>query len=155
MSDEPEDWEQLARRGTIAVAGALRKFATEQVSRLERYQKPPPFRVTLLTEEQYQSRLERQGGVCAICGEKPKNGRLAIDHIHGTSKVRGLLCSSCNTGLGHFKDDPERLASAIVYLKRKKAKRRGPKQTPPTERRTLGEVDSEGRNTITEKSEDQ
>lgn len=62
--------------------------------------------------------LERQGGVCAICKEKPKNGRLAIDHLHGTDKVRGLLCSPCNTALGLFKDDPERLAAAIEYLKR-------------------------------------
>ncbi|HEX9340460.1 MAG TPA: endonuclease domain-containing protein [Thermoplasmata archaeon] len=51
-----------------------------------------PFRGTLLTDEQYQLLLERQGGVCAICGDKSKSGRLAIDHIHGTTKVRGLLC---------------------------------------------------------------
>lgn len=116
--DQREELERLVKRGKTAVAGAVRKFVTEQVEKLERYQKPPPFRGTLLTEEQYAELFERQGGACAICGEKPKGGRLAIDHIHGTTTVRGLLCSKCNTALGLFKDDPHRLASAIEYLRR-------------------------------------
>lgn len=118
MNDEPEDWEQLVKRGKTAAVGALRKFATEQITRLERYQRPPPFRGTLLTEDEYKERLDQQGGVCAICGEKAKNGRLAVDHIHGTTRVRSLLCSGCNTGLGLFKDDPVRLAKAVEYLER-------------------------------------
>ncbi len=34
-----------------------------------------------------------------------------------SSKVRGLLCRQCNTGLGQFQDDPVRLKQAIEYLK--------------------------------------
>ena len=60
--------------------------------------------------------LERQSGVCAICGGKPKSGRLHVDHIHGTDRVRGLLCNLCNPALGLFKDDTVRLAMAIEYL---------------------------------------
>ena len=96
------------------------KLATDAVKWLEEWQKPkgPRYRSDLLTEEEYNAALERQGGMCAICQEKPKTGRLAVDHVHGTDSVRGLLCNLCNPGLGLFKDDPARLARAIEYLKR-------------------------------------
>jgi len=32
--------------------------------------------------------------------------------------IRGLLCTSCNSGLGMFSDDVERLISAISYLQK-------------------------------------
>jgi hypothetical protein len=73
-----------------------------------------------ITEEDYQSVLVSQGGVCAICGELElsKTGRLHIDHNHDTGKVRGLLCGQCNKGIGLFKDTPDLLLSAAKYLKR-------------------------------------
>ena len=123
MSDEAEDWERLVLRGKTAAAGAVRKLATDVISWLEEWQEPKrsSYRSNLLTEEEYGAMLEGQGGVCAICKEKPRSGRLAVDHIHGTETVRGLLCNRCNTALGLFKDDPDRLAVAIVYLKHRKA----------------------------------
>ena len=51
-----------------------------------------------------------QEGQCAICGTAA--GRLVIDHDHATGAVRGMLCDSCNLGLGHFRDDPSLLAEA-------------------------------------------
>lgn len=57
-----------------------------------------------------------QQGICAICGDSPQDG-LAIDHNHTTGAVRGLLCTLCNVGLGHFRDDPRRLIRAALYLK--------------------------------------
>ncbi len=71
-----------------------------------------------MTLVDYQNLLESQGGVCAICGsEKSCADRpLAVDHCHDTGVVRGLLCSSCNSGLGYFRDDPNRLEAAVRYL---------------------------------------
>jgi hypothetical protein len=60
--------------------------------------------------------VARQNGRCALCGGPPTERGLVIDHCHRSGKVRALLCSSCNKGLGFFRDDPERLTAAITYL---------------------------------------
>lgn len=72
-----------------------------------------------ITPEQYQEMLSKQEGVCMICKEPPSKRDkwvLHIDHNHVTGKIRGLLCSSCNVGLGQFKDDKELLIKAAHYL---------------------------------------
>ena len=114
----PEDWENLVKRGKTAVQGAALKLATDAIETLEEWQKPREsrFRGNLLTEDEYEAMLEAQGGVCAICKEKPKGSRLAVDHLAGTDNVRGLLCNRCNLGLGHYRDDPDLLKAAIEYL---------------------------------------
>lgn len=66
-----------------------------------------------ITLMQFQSMLDTQEGKCAICGEvKP----LSVDHDHSSGLVRELLCKDCNTGLGHYADDQNRLTKAIAYL---------------------------------------
>jgi hypothetical protein len=68
-----------------------------------------------ITREEYEIRNEVQGGRCAICKQKPV-GDLKVDHDHETLKVRGLLCNSCNVGIGCLGDDVDRLKAAIGYL---------------------------------------
>jgi hypothetical protein len=71
---------------------------------------------------EYDTRLAAQGGVCAVCGEPPQGKRrLAVDHDPVTRRVRGLLCSRCNTGLGQMRDDPRLLRAAAEYLERFRA----------------------------------
>jgi hypothetical protein len=72
-----------------------------------------------LTIEQYQAKLDAQGGVCAVCAKPdpvPRR-RLAVDHCHDTGRVRGLLCGLCNSAIGKFKDDPKMLDKAAAYLR--------------------------------------
>ena len=65
----------------------------------------------------YARMFDEQGGVCAICGAPPPDGRpLHLDHCHTTEQVRGLLCNGCNAGLGFFGDDITRMAKAMRYL---------------------------------------
>jgi hypothetical protein len=66
----------------------------------------------------YEAMLSRQRGVCAICGgrNQPPTRRLAVDHDHATGKVRGLLCYRCNSAIGLFDEDAERMQRAIDYV---------------------------------------
>ena len=69
-----------------------------------------------LSPEGYMELLRVQDNKCAICGSEPTRFRLSVDHCHKTGKVRGLLCSSCNRGLGYLKDDQETVKKALQYL---------------------------------------
>jgi len=61
--------------------------------------------------------LKQQKGVCKICEKKAPPGKvLCIDHCHLFNKVRALLCNNCNSGLGHFHDDPDLLRAAADLL---------------------------------------
>jgi hypothetical protein len=71
-----------------------------------------------LTLQQYNELLQVQNGVCAICGEKPGRKKLFVDLDHKTNKIRGLLCRSCNTGLGCFQDDINLLLKSTKYLRK-------------------------------------
>ena len=64
----------------------------------------------------YDRMVERQKDKCAICGTKPE-AYLAIDHCHNTNQVRGLLCRKCNSAVGLFDDDIQKIERVLVYLK--------------------------------------
>ena len=76
-----------------------------------------------ITIEDYERMLKEQGGVCKICKEVckattkaglPQN--MPVDHCHETGKVRAILCSQCNKGLGSFRDDPNLMMAAAAYI---------------------------------------
>ena len=50
---------------------------------------------------------------CVICGLAAQ----VVDHDHITKRIRGSLCHRCNMGLGHFRDNPELLELAAMYLR--------------------------------------
>lgn len=75
-----------------------------------------------ITPDDYFKMYNEQKGCCKICGtDTPcttrRNNRFFIDHCHKTGKIRGLLCNTCNRGIGLLKDSSEILARASEYLK--------------------------------------
>lgn len=77
-----------------------------------------------ITLDKYRELLAGQNGCCAICGldsESNTHGRLYVDHCHVSGEYRGLLCNKCNSGIGKFADDAERLERAANYLRRNHA----------------------------------
>lgn len=78
-----------------------------------------------ITEEILHNMYTTQQGVCAICktpisliAGKTKRGKAHVDHDHNTGKVRGLLCTKCNTMLGMADDNTATLQMAISYLEK-------------------------------------
>ena len=75
-----------------------------------------------LTFEEFDAMLSQQDNCCAVCGtDKPSQNRgrikrFHVDHCHTTGKIRGLLCSNCNTALGLVEDNIHTLKSMIEYL---------------------------------------
>lgn len=76
-----------------------------------------------LTEEQYQKLYDKNNGQCWICN-KSVSYYLHVDHDHSCCSgekscgkcIRGLLCYSCNSLLGHAKDSVDILKAATRYL---------------------------------------
>jgi hypothetical protein len=78
-----------------------------------------------LTLEQFEARLAEQDGKCAICGTTepgPRGWHVDHDHTCCAGKktcgqcIRGILCASCNWGIGNLKDDPEIIRAALDYV---------------------------------------
>ena len=71
-----------------------------------------------ITFDEYNDMFIEQGGSCAICGKHQSEMKKSIhvDHCHATGKVRGLLCSNCNTALGLLKEDINIVRNVLKYL---------------------------------------
>ena len=61
---------------------------------------------------------QSQGRACAICRKDLEfpSKTFHVDHDHATGRVRGVLCSSCNRGIGYLQENPEILRRAAEYL---------------------------------------
>lgn len=83
-----------------------------------------------IATENYKTLRQNQNGVCAICKRAERRSHavtgtvwdLAVDHCHETNRVRGLLCNSCNRGLGLLGDKIDTLETVLSYLKKHKEK---------------------------------
>jgi hypothetical protein len=80
-----------------------------------------------ITRPERDRMIFEQNHKCLICQNSLEEGRMTtkgdsntrvavVDHCHKTKKVRGILCSKCNRGLGLFEDNTENLKRAIQYL---------------------------------------
>ena len=61
--------------------------------------------------------IEKQNSRCYVCDKKLEFSQCCVDHDHNTGKIRKILCTNCNKGLGIFKDDVKLLEKLVLYLK--------------------------------------
>lgn len=82
-----------------------------------------------ITKPEKDAIIRLQEGVCPLCkivledskqtSKGDSNKAIGVvDHCHYSGKVRGILCSKCNRGLGLLQDNLEILKRAIHYLER-------------------------------------
>lgn len=77
-----------------------------------------------ITYKEYLIKLSSQNNVCAICYEpeisfcskSQKIKSLAVDHNHKTGKIRGLLCTKCNSALGKLRESPIIITNMLKYI---------------------------------------
>ena len=79
------------------------------------------FRQYGITLEEKKQMMLDQDNKCLICQVIFTDCRRCktsahVDHCHVTGKIRGILCSRCNLGLGHFSDSVTKLLSAARYM---------------------------------------
>jgi hypothetical protein len=84
-------------------------------------------RIYGITLWQFNWLCERFFYCCEICLESKK---LGCDHNHVTRKIRGAICSDCNSALGLFYDNIQSLKKAIEYLSYWKEKQTAPLSNP-------------------------
>lgn len=87
-----------------------------------------------ITESEWDTLVLAQEGRCAACGKelvKPQvdHDPEAIGHF-----VRGLLCVTCNTGIGKLGDTIEGLEGRLLYLRAAEARRVNPMHGAPLTR---------------------
>ena len=69
-----------------------------------------------VTIEEFELFRQSQGDCCAICDTTEK---IFVDHNHKTGKLRGVLCSHCNSMIGFARENIAVLEKAIAYIREK------------------------------------
>ena len=126
-----EDQEFRAKNNAACRVRHQRNKAKINAERRRRYATDPEFRAAARADskkssrksllkknygmslEEYAAKLAGQGGVCVICLEGHEKS-LCVDHDHKTRKLRDLLCTNCNVGLGNYNDDPACEGARII-----------------------------------------
>lgn len=99
----------------------MREHRKENPDVYRGYEYKKKYKISL---EIYNKILEKQNGVCAICGGTWIRS-LVVDHDHDCCPgeytcgecLRALLCGNCNAGLGWFRHNIKIMESAIRYIK--------------------------------------
>lgn len=118
----PLNWEWKQSHSNKDPAKYQRQWRVHNPARAKHHNLKRQFGITLA---EYEAMGDAQGWRCAICNSmettKDKDGgprSMPVDHDHSTGKIRALLCTQCNRGLGMFTDSIEKLRAATAYLEK-------------------------------------
>ena len=109
--------EKLSAKRRIYEKAFAMKNPEEFLARRRRYARRWVLKGYGLTLETLVEKLQAQGAMCAICLNELSLETAVVDHCHSTGATRDLLCSKCNTKLGHI-EQPEFVEKALAYIER-------------------------------------
>lgn len=111
-----KDSSDYRKKHQLKIKERMAKYAATHINeKRDRYLK----RTYGISLDDYNKMYKEQNGKCGICGKSNlESGILGVDHNHKTGKVRLLLCSACNSILGHAKENIEILEKTIEYIKK-------------------------------------
>lgn len=109
----PPCYKKVSQKRREKNRGLIRQQAKDRIKRVGKTHRWYAYGIT---EKEYQSMLEVQKYKCPVCDCNLQFAVANVDHCHTSGKVRSILCNTCNTALGGFKDSVILLRSAINYL---------------------------------------
>lgn len=118
----PQKWKAICQRtrkkNAVKIRAANKKWAKEHPKQYREIERRKKLRLRYGPQADVHQavQLRRQKNLCAICLRRMK--KKCLDHCHVTNVLRGVLCDTCNTGLGMFKENPKFLRRAVEYLKK-------------------------------------
>lgn len=92
------------------------KISNSKTSKRDKYAKHASKMYNITKEEALSIRDSTDS--CGICNKPLEWEARHLDHCHKTGKIRGILCGTCNRGLGAFYDNVESLDRAINWLRK-------------------------------------
>lgn len=121
---KPSCWCKVCFRKNVNARNKTERVRRSETSRKwhagnkERVKNRKLFERYGISSEKYEELLTAQSRKCAICGKDQSvlKQMLNVDHCHKTGKIRGLLCNTCNRGIGLLCDNAELCKKAFVYL---------------------------------------
>jgi hypothetical protein len=71
-----------------------------------------------MTFEKFNELLSLQDNKCGICEAHSSQFKKSfhVDHNHETGKIRGLLCTNCNTAIGLLNENPILFTKATEWI---------------------------------------
>jgi len=127
-------YKKYYKEHTEQVLASNKKYRREHPEKIkaarQRYEHSEKGRTTLrknylkyrfgISLDVYNELFNKQNGCCAVCGKHQSELKcsLRVDHNHITGRIRRLLCTNCNIGLGLFRADEgiKILQQALNYV---------------------------------------
>jgi hypothetical protein len=112
-----EKAQQYRQVNKTKIDARIKRWAAENPERARAIKNKSTWRRNGVAPLEALQALAAHDGRCGCCGtDKPKENRWCVDHDHVTGKVRGILCSKCNTAIGKLGDTLEGVLRAVKYL---------------------------------------